>query len=103
MSVLTGIPPQYLLDLDPLLWEEMVEAMNERWSVSDEMGAQTVEMVHGLYSTTLAVAGVKDLPDPYRVPRPGDPGEAEAARPRPVSFGEFAAAYGRGHMVGEAE
>lgn len=87
MAVLTGISPRELLALDAPMYDAMVDAVNERWSVSDELAAQSVEMQHATYTAVLAGAGAKNLPKPFRVPRPGE----EVHDPdKPVAIGGHA-------------
>ena len=92
MSVLTGIAPQSILDLDPAMYDAMVEAVGERWSVQDELMATQVELSHATYTAVLATGGVKRLPDVLRVPRPGD--EVKDEKPRQISASEFLMLHG---------
>lgn len=92
MSVLTGIAPQAILDLDPVMYDAMVEALGGRWSVGDEFAASALEIQHAIYVSGLAQGGVKNLPEPLKIPRPG---EIEK-KPRILSVREFASLHGTG-------
>ena len=64
------------------------------WKASDELAAQQVEVMHEVLRVTIAgfriqldrkdAARIK-VPDPYRVPRPGQAAPSEAPAPKKLS------------------
>lgn len=77
MAVALGLSPRELeaiADSDPLLFETLHTASLEKWGATEELLAGIYELAHAQYRATLSLGGVKpgDMPEPIRVPRPGD-------------------------------
>lgn len=75
-----------------------------QWSVADELAAQMVERAHELVRLNLVAIRLqvqpKDqrsiiIPEPYRIPRPGEPVEAISNHPRLSREGVRRALLGR--------
>ena len=97
MSVQTGISPRELLQLDGELFEELVAAVDERWSLELELAASTLEVAHAHFLAYVRAHAQKNvrLPDPLVVERPKrDDSDSRAHAPR-VSVNELAQLSGQ--------
>jgi len=95
VSVELGLDPATLLELDGPMFDALEQAAGRRWTVADELAALGLELAHAHYRAFLATHSSKTtkLPEPLRVPRPGD----EAFKPTPVlSAAAFALEWGPG-------
>ena len=77
MVIALGLPPRELdaiANSDPALYAALEVGVRDRWSSNEELLAGLYEVTHALLRATLAASGVKknELPDPVRVPRPGE-------------------------------
>ena len=89
----TGLDPASLLELDGEMIDALEQAAGQRWTVADEIAALGVELGHAHYRAFLAAHSTKNtrLPEPLRLPRPGD----QSYAPTPVvSATAFAVEYG---------
>lgn len=102
MSVLYGLDPRALLDLDGPMFDALERVADQRtvakygplWTIRDEYAAATLELLDGQLRQFIAVHLTKGRrpPPPIRVPRP-DP-EGGFAGPPVLSASAFAAEYG---------
>jgi len=93
MSVALGISPASLLELDGAMVDALEQAAGQRWTVIEELLAMSFELAHAHYRAFLAAhsSGKTRLPDPIRLPRPGE----ESFKPTPVVGATvFALEYG---------
>jgi hypothetical protein len=74
MSVALGLDPQGLLELDARMFDALEQAAAERWTIADELAALRLELAHAHYRAFLAAHSSRktQIPEPLRVPRPGD-------------------------------
>lgn len=76
MAVALGLSPREIdaiADSEPELLTELVTAVREKWTTTDELLAGLIELTHANYRVLLSLAGAKksDIPKPLSVPRPG--------------------------------
>lgn len=87
VAVATGISPRELLALDADAFDELVLALERKWTRELELAATTLEVAHAHFLAFLRVHSKRGarLPDPLRVDRPGaKEAEKEARANAPV-------------------
>lgn len=92
MAVALGLSPRELdaiADSEPLLYDALVAGVRERWTTTDELLAGLYELTHAIYRVNLAQAGVKKIPEPLRVPRPGDETKAAPKKTKKTTGAEL--------------
>lgn len=101
MVVALGLSPRELdaiADSEPELYESLVRAIRDKWSTTDELLANLVELTQANMRVLLSLGGVKerDIPKPLRVPRPGDPVKAEKKKATATEFAAWIRRRGGG-------
>lgn len=88
VSVATGISPRELLALDASMFDEVLQAVERRWSPELELSASLLEVVHAHFLNFVRVHSKKGatIPKPLQVTRPWmrDVEEEDAREDAPV-------------------
>lgn len=94
-AIALGLSPRELdaiADSEPDLFRALVAAGRDKWTTTDELLAGLYELTHANYRVLLSIAGAKkgDLPEPVKVPRPGDDSHGSMKKTKTASSTEFA-------------